>query len=42
MKVMGTHQLGAETGGILARVGLAHGTAINAAATRRRSPIMML
>ncbi len=39
---MGPHQLGAEAGGRLTVVRAVHGTAISAAATRRRSPIMML
>ena len=41
-KIMGADQLGAESGGIVVAGNLAHGTAISAAATRRRSPIMML
>src|SRR5437868_8514928 len=40
-KIMGAHQIGAEAFGA-AGVRTAHGTAIKAAATRRRSPIMML
>jgi hypothetical protein len=36
------HQIGAEGSGILRRRRPAHGTAISAAATRRRSPSMML
>ena len=41
-KIVGPHQLSAEFGGTLVAVCDAHGTAISAAATRRRSPIMML
>ena len=41
-KIVGAHQLGAEIGGRFVSVRAVHGTAINAAATRRRSPIMML
>ena len=40
-EIVGAHQIGAEGRGILVRP-RAHGTAISAAATRRRSPIMML
>jgi hypothetical protein len=41
-KVVRAHQVSAERGGLLRRRRPAHGTAINAAATRRRSPSMML
>ena len=41
-KIMRAHQIGAERSGILRRLARAHGTAISAAATRRRSPSMML
>ncbi len=41
-EIVATNQLGTEAGGILVGRSLAHGTAISAAATRRRSPIMML
>ena len=36
------HQFGAEAGRIPGRIRALHGTATSAAATRRRSPIMML
>ena len=41
-KIVAADQLRAMLGGLRAFVGAAHGTAISAAATRRRSPIMML
>ena len=41
-KIVAAHQFGAEFGRLAALVRPAHGTAIRAAATRRRSPIMML
>ena len=41
-KIMRPHQVGAVFGGGFVGFEAAHGTAINAAATRRRSPIMML
>ena len=41
-KIVAPHQLGAELGRLPAFVRGAHGTAISAAATRLRSPIMML
>src|SRR3981081_1397284 len=41
-KIVATHQLSAELSGVLVAVRAAHGTAISAAAMRRRSPIMML
>src|SRR5947209_1169615 len=41
-KVVAANEIGAEGGGIGSRRGAVHGTAISAAATRRRSPIMML
>ena len=41
-KVVRAHQIGAERCGFFRRRRPAHGTAINAAATRRRSPSMML
>src|ERR1700722_14340234 len=41
-EVMGADKLGTMAGGALVFCRCAHGTAISAAATRRRSPIMML
>ena len=41
-EVVAADEIGAECSGILVSVLAAHGTAISAAATRRRSPIMML
>ena len=41
-EVMQPHLGGAEVRRVAVRCGAAHGTAISAAATRRRSPIMML
>jgi hypothetical protein len=41
-KIVAAHQAGAKFGSLPVLARVAHGTAISAAATRRRSPIMML
>ena len=41
-KIVAAHEIGAEGHAVRRRRSAAHGTAISAAATRRRSPIMML